>query len=184
MLKTDEVLIAETKDGSLEAFNQLMQNHQDEVFRIAHSFTRNTDAALDVSQNVFLKAYENLGKFRGSSTFKTWLLRIAWNESMNWVKMNKKHQTHMEIGDLDIGAEQKADRDVETVEDKTMLLRSLYDLNTRYRLAVILRYFENYAIRDIAAILNCSDGVVKNMLFRSLQKMKQTLKKSEVGDYQ
>jgi len=182
--KTDDMLIAETKEGSYEAFDQLMKNHQEEVYRVAYSFTRNVDCALDVSQNVFLKAYENLNSFKGASTFKTWLLRISWNESMNWIKKNKKHQMHREVEDLEIGSDQITDREVESREDKVMLLRGLFNLNTRYRLAVVLRYFENYSISDIAVILNCSEGVVKNMLFRSLQKMKQLLKKSEVGDYQ
>ena len=66
-------------------------------------------------------------------------------------------------------------------ENKTVLLRSLYELNTRYRLAVVLRYFENYSIREIASALSCSEGVVKNMLFRSLQKLKIYLKANEFG---
>jgi len=60
-----------------------------------------------------------------------------------------------------------------------LLLRCLYDLNTKYRLAVVLRYFENYSIREIAATLKCSEGVVKNMLFRSLQKLKSMIKIDE-----
>lgn len=179
--KTDDMLIAEIKDGSFAAFDQLMKNYEYEVYRVAYSFTRDIDSALDVSQNVFLKTYENLNTFRGSSTFKTWLLRIAWNESMNWIKKNKHLRMHQNFDDLDISSDQNTELDVLAVENKVMLLRSLYGLNTRYRLAVVLRYFENYAIRDIAVILNCSEGVVKNILFRSLQKMKQALLKSEVG---
>ncbi len=184
MQKTDDMLIAEVKDGSHEAFDHLMQKHQTEVYRIAFSFTRNVDSALDVSQNVFLKAYENLNTFKGSSAFKTWLLRIAWNESMNWIKKNKKHQMHQEVDEMVIGSDQNTDADLELREDKVMLLRSLYDLNTRHRLAVVLRYFENYSIHDIAVILNCSEGVVKSILFRSLQKMKHMLHKSEIRDIQ
>ena len=68
------------------------------------------------------------------------------------------------------------------LENKTILLRSLYDLNTKYRLAIVLRYFENYSIRDIAETLNCSEGVVKNMLHRSLQKLKKYLTMTEIGE--
>jgi RNA polymerase sigma-70 factor (ECF subfamily) len=64
-------------------------------------------------------------------------------------------------------------------EKKLMLLRSLYDLNTKYRVAVVLRYFENYSISDIADTLKCSEGVVKNMLFRSLKKLKKQLQQTD-----
>lgn len=184
MQKTDDMLVAEIKDGSLDAFDLLMKKYEEEVYRVAYGFARDTDSALDISQNVFIKVFENLNSFKGSSAFKTWLIRIAWNESMNWIKRNKRHQMHQELEATQISAVHKPDAEVEFTEDKVMLLRSLYDLNTRYRLAVVLRYFENYSLRDIGAILNCSEGVVKNMLFRSLQKMKQTLKTSEIGEIQ
>jgi RNA polymerase sigma factor (sigma-70 family) len=69
-------------------------------------------------------------------------------------------------------------------ENRTLLLHSLYELNTRHRLAVVLRYFENYSIKDIAEVLHCSDGLVKNILFRSLQKMKNNLQQTFAGEYQ
>ncbi len=184
MQKTDDMLVTETKDGSLEAFDLLMQKYEAEVYRVAYSYTRDTDSAMDISQNVFIKVFENLNSFRRSSTFKTWLIRIAWNESRNWIKRNKRHLMHQDVEATQISTVHKPDAEMESTEDKIMLLRSLYNLNTRYRLAVVLRYFENYSLRDIAAILDCSEGVVKNMLFRSLQKMKQTLKKSEIGEIQ
>lgn len=184
MQKPDDMLILEIKDGSLEAFDQLMQNHQGEVYRVAYGYTKNSDSALDISQNVFLKAYENLNAFKGSSTFRTWLIRITSNESMNWIRKHKRHQMHEGVEEMEIRAEDMTGNDLESSENKLALLRSLYDLNTRYRLAVILRYFENYSIREIASILNCSEGVVKNMLFRSLQKMKQILGKTGIGEVQ
>ena len=144
MQKTDDMLISEVKDGSYEAFDQLMKNHQKEVYRVAYSFARNSDSALDISQNVFLKAYEHLQTFRGNSAFKTWLLRITWNESMNWIKKNKKHQSFEPVKDQISGTGSNADNDMIEGENKLLLLRSMYGLNTRYRLAVVLRYFENY----------------------------------------
>jgi RNA polymerase sigma-70 factor (ECF subfamily) len=69
-------------------------------------------------------------------------------------------------------------------ENRALLLHSLYGLNTRYRLAVVLRYFENYTIKEIAEVLRCSEGMVKNILFRSLQKMKTNLQPTFAGDYQ
>lgn len=180
MQKTDDMLISEIRDGRLEAFDELMQQHQGQVYHVAYSYVKNEDQALDITQNVFLKVYENLHKFHGRSQFKTWLLRIAYNESNNWVKKNRRN---MNVNNPDIFAstdDQESNFLVQ--ENRVQMLRCLYELNTRYRLAVILRYFENYSVREIATVLKCSEGVVKNMLFRSMQQLKNTMQKEQKED--
>ena len=170
-------LIQEVQNGSLEAFDQLMQNYQPLVYRMAYSFAKNTDSAMDISQNVFLKVYQNIDRFRGDSQLKTWISRIAFNESQNWIK---KHKRHLPIDEIESPSDPpQQEGELMTKENRIQLLRCLYDLNTKHRIAVVLRYFENYSIREIAATLNCSEGVVKNMLFRSLQKLKGMIRIEE-----
>ncbi len=176
---TESDLITDVRTGSEESFDQLMQNYQSHVFKVARTFTKDSESALDISQDVFIKVYKNLSTFRGESQFKTWLTRIAFNESQNWLKKNKKHII-MENINPNTGQVDHEDKTL-AEENKTILLRSLYELNTKYRLAVVLRYFENYSIREIASVLKCSEGVVKNMLFRSLQKLRIYLKAKEFG---
>jgi RNA polymerase sigma-70 factor (ECF subfamily) len=178
---TESELINDVRNGSESSFDQLMQNYQSHVYNVAFSYTKDQENALDIAQNVFYKAYKNLNSFRGDSQFKTWLTRIAYNESQNWVKKNKRH-VNMEALATHSNSVSQED-DLLANENKTLLLRSLYQLNTRYRLAVILRYYENYSIREIAHTLNCSEGVVKSMLFRSIQKLKIYLKDHEFGVY-
>lgn len=176
---TETELINNIRTGSEESFDQLMQMYQTHVYNVAFSYTKSSESAMDISQDVFMKVYKNLARFRGESQFKTWLTRIAYNESYNWSKKNKKYMQMENLNDFDGSMEQKDE--VLAEENRTILLRSLYELNTRYRLAVVLRYFENYSIREIATVLECSEGVVKNMLFRSLQKLKHYLKANEFG---
>lgn len=176
---TESDLINNVRAGSEESFDQLMQSFQSHVYNVAFSFTKNPDSAMDISQDVFIKVYKNLSSFRGESQLKTWLTRIAFNESQNWLKKNKRHINMENI--TDNPGQVGNDDEAMAQENKTVLLRSLYELNTRYRLAVVLRYFENYSIREIASALSCSEGVVKNMLFRSLQKLKIYLKANEFG---
>ncbi len=186
MGKTDEMLIEEIRDGDKKSFDELMQKYQQQVYHIAYSYTKTSAGAMDITQNIFIKIYENLSKFRGESQFNTWLMRISYNESQNWVKKNRKHMVVENFDD-------NSDQDPEAItqedeylasENRTLLLRSLYDLNTKYRLAVILRYFENYSIMDIAGALDCSEGVVKNMLFRSLEKLRSKLNLTDFGENQ
>ncbi len=178
-MKTDDMLIDEIKNGQQASYDELMQRHQSHVYNIAYNFTRSSDDAMDLSQTIFLKAYENLGKFRRESQFKTWLMRITYNEGQNWLRKNKKNVLHEDIdtsndGSFSISPSQEDE--FLASENKALLIRCLYELNTKYRLAVILKYFENYSIKEISETLNCSEGVVKNMLFRSLQKLR-----SEIG---
>ena len=184
MEKSDEMLVKEVKNGQLESYDELMQKHQQQVYRIAYSFAKTEQGSMDITQNIFLKAYENIARFREESQFKTWLTRISFNEGQNWIKKNKRYLAHEDlIGHLDNASSPVTQEDEYLAfENKTILLRSLYELNTKYRLAIILRYFENYSIKDIAETLNCSEGVVKNMLYRSLQKLKKYLSTIEFGD--
>jgi len=178
------MLITEIKEGQLQSYDELMQRHQQRVYHIAYSFTKSEQEALDITQNIFLKAYENLDRFREESQFKTWLTRISLNEGHNWIKKNKKHLMHDKInGHInEVTSPVTQEDEYLALENRTILLRSLFELNTKYRLAIVLRYFEDYSIHDIAQTLNCSEGVVKNMLYRSLQKLKNYLGKTEFGE--
>ncbi len=175
--RTDEMLIEEIKNGNSESFDELMQVHQRKVYQIAFSYAKSSQEAMDITQNIFLKVYKNVKQFRGDSQFKTWLMRITYNEGQNWVKKNRRHIVNENMYKQPAESASLDTQEDEYIasENKTVLLRSLYELNTKYRLAVILRYFENYSIREIADTLNCSEGVVKNILFRSLQKLKTIL---------
>jgi len=183
-VKSDDMLVDEIKNGNQASYDELMQKHQNHVYHIAYSFTRSPDDAMDLLQTIFLKAYENLKKFRRESQFKTWLMRITYNEGQNWVRKNKKKFLHEEIVSANTsstGLIPSHEDEYLASENKALLLRCLYDLNTKYRLAVVLKYYENYSIKEIADTLNCSEGVVKNMLFRSLQKLRSKLKQIDIG---
>ncbi len=179
---TDETLIDETRAGSHVAFEQLMKRYERLVFRVAYSWARQSESAFDISQNVFLKAYCRLDGYRGTGSFKGWLLRITNNESSNWLRQNRRHSDHEELTPANAPMCQPAQ---ETTllgqENQQLLLDQLADLNPRQRQAVSLRYFEGLPIREIAGALDCSEGVVKSILFRSIKKLRDrlTLRRSE-----
>lgn len=177
MEKPDNELINETLAGNLQSFDSLMIRYQEFVYSIAYGFGKTKENSLDITQDIFLKVYKKMNTFKENSTFKTWLGKVAYNEGVNWSKKNKKFLHHDDAEDLksEIAEFHNQEDQMLVSENKTLLLRSLFELNTKYRLAVVLRYFENLSIKEIAKSLNCSEGVVKNMLFRSIQKLKHTL---------
>ncbi len=177
-MHNDFDLIQKTIDGDLTAYDKLMQHYERLVYKISYGFGKNKENALDITQNVFIKSYQKLASFKGKSSFKSWLVRISYNEGVNWVRSNQKYSNQENIDDhLELPSLAFSNEDEYLAKaNKSQLIHCLYDLNTRYRLAVVLRYFEDMPIKEIAKTLQCSEGVVKNMLFRSLRKLKEKLK--------
>ena len=155
MDKTDIDLVHETVAGNMQSYDTLMTRYQEFVYMIAFNFGKTKENALDISQEVFLKVYKKLNTFKENSTFKTWISKVAYNESVNWSKKNKKYLQQDEISNIKINpaSNQNPEEELLIEENRALLLRCLFDLNTRYRLAVVLRYFENMPIKDIAASL-------------------------------
>jgi len=173
---SDQVLVRESRSGATVAFERLMARHERGVFHIAFSYTGDRESALDVTQNVFLKVHRKLDLLKEESQFKTWLFRIAVNESINWLRSQKRHLGHEELMEEALVEPGPAQDDlVERVEKRELLKRGLTYLGPRHRLAVVLRYFDEMSIREIAHCLQCSQGMVKNILFRSLRKMRARL---------
>ncbi len=177
MESLDELLIEKTLVGSLECFDVLMQRYQRDVFAVARGYTDSIDDALDICQNTFLKAYRKLETFAGRSSFRTWLTSIASREGLNWVRTrSRKAPATMSEDRL---AQFPSGDDQETAlleaERRQLVIEHLHVLNPRSRMAVILRYFREMPVSEIAAVLDCSEGVARNMLFRSVRKLRDAV---------
>src|SRR5436309_338214 len=159
-----------------------MERYQKLVYKIALSYGWGREHALDITQNVFLKAYQNLGSLRAEDRFKSWVARITCHESVNWIRKHKKHLHHEEVEGCVIPAGgPNQEEELLGKESREILHRSLHCLNPRHRLVVTLRYFEAMSIHDIASVLGRSEGLVKNMLFRSLGGLKDNLDRNQTG---
>jgi RNA polymerase sigma-70 factor (ECF subfamily) len=180
---SDQELIRQVINGSLESYDQLMERYQRLVFRIAYGFGRNKQNSMDITQNVFLKAYENLASFKGKGSFKAWIAKIAYNEGINWSKKNRPYEQSAILDEFLMNQSDRITQEDEVLarEHKAQLLKTLFSLNTRYRLAVVLRYFNEMPIKEISGVLKCSEGVVKSMLHRSLRQLKENLKEIPPG---
>lgn len=168
----DLELIERILTGAEEEFDELMQRHEALVYRIAYSCTRSPDDALDVAQNVFLKAFQKLSSFRGESSFKSWIGRIAHNESLNWIRKHRRETLLAELPEQAAQGRTTQERRLALREQRDLLESSLERLNPRYRLTLALRYFEGLSLREIAETQDCSIGMVKITIFRSLRQLR------------
>jgi RNA polymerase sigma-70 factor (ECF subfamily) len=176
--QSDLVLIQETISGAMSSFDQLMHRYERLVFKIAYSFGGSRENALDITQTVFLKVFDKLSTFRTEASFKTWLLRITYNEGINWVR-SPRHREELcdDLGPASAASPLEAvqESDLLLREQRRMIGRGLQSLNERYRTAILLRYVHEMPIREIAGALQCSENMTKNILFRGIRSLRKTL---------
>jgi RNA polymerase sigma-70 factor, ECF subfamily len=171
----EDELLALLVDGDLDAFDTVMRRYQRLIYTVAYGFVRHREAALDVTQNVFLKAFRHRGTLRAGSNLKAWLTRIAYHESLNWRRGNRRHQEgHRDLDHLEVEPAAAADPEGEAIgrERAAALDRALLELHPRYRLALALRYRRGEPIRSIAESLACSEGAAKTLLSRALSQLR------------
>jgi RNA polymerase sigma-70 factor (ECF subfamily) len=184
VLMSDDALVDEIHSGSVLAFGVLMKRYERLVYRIAFDYAKNPDCAMDITQNVFLKAHKNLNTYSGSGAFKAWLMRITYNESVSWFRQQKNERVTDELTPVNMPVLRAVQVDeVARQEYQDIILSELEKLSSKQRLAVSLRYFEEFSLREIATVFNSSEGSVKSILFRSLEKLRNTTTFQRRRDY-
>jgi RNA polymerase sigma-70 factor (ECF subfamily) len=176
---SDRELANEIRSGSSVAFEQLMRRYSRLAYKVAYGFLGDVENAMDVTQTTFLKVHERLDSWRGDGDLKNWIARIAANESLNLVRSQQRQPTGPIEDDLFLQSDPTQEQGIDAIESRQALHRSLESLNPRQRLAVILRYFRGMSPRQISTVLECSEGQTRNILFRSLRKLRSELIASE-----
>ena len=181
--KPDQVLVEQSQAGYSEAFGLLTKKYQRKVYEIAYRFTQNVDEASDLSQEIFVKAYRALSNFESSSTFYTWLYRIAHNAGIDYTRRRKTRPEHLFSdefpNDQQLLHPQVTDRQVastaEASEIQDQIKQAIAKLSPRQRQVFVLRYYQDLPLREIGEILGLRIGTVKAQLFNSIRKLRQLL---------
>lgn len=168
----EKQLVRLAQEGSPAAFEELVTKYQPKVFSMALSFTRNREAADDLAQEVFLKAYLALPRFHGKSEFGTWLYRISVNHIKDYLrKKGRAKEVSLddvpEISFSDRERTEKAQLESETEARRTLVQRFVQGLPEKYRVIVTLRDIQGLAYEDISRILRLSPGTVDSRLHRA-----------------
>ena len=172
----DLQLVQRARSDRRAGFDPLMQRYERLVYKVCSLYGPTRDDTLDITQNVFLKVYKNLASVKSEGMFKPWLLRITYNESINWLRKRKVHEEFEELGEHDHAAENvNQEMRVLRKENQGLVLKGLQALNPKYKLAVSLRYAEGMRIREIADVMECSEGMVKSLLFRGVRQIRNNV---------
>jgi RNA polymerase sigma-70 factor (ECF subfamily) len=172
--KPDELLVEEFNNGKSENFGILFQKHQKSIFNLCYRMLGNYEEAEDTAQEIFIKAYENLIKFRGDSSFKTWIYRIATTTCIDVLRKRKSLWNYLtKLMDYkSVNTERENDH-----LEKEWIQEVLKTLPPNQRLLLVLRYIQGFSNVEIGKILNCSEDSLKVKLFRARENFKEKSKK-------
>lgn len=163
-------LIAKAKQGDVDAFCELASSHRRTVLYTAIRFCGNASDAEDITQEVFLNAYRSIGRFRGDSSFQTWLRRILVNSFLNRRRSKGAPTTVIPEDQLaGRGAERTAFNHVMVQQ----VLRRLDGMTDRQRLMFIMKHQEGHTCEEIADYFGTSVGTVKKTLFRVVEQLRR-----------
>jgi RNA polymerase sigma-70 factor, ECF subfamily len=182
----DHRLISSLQAGDEIAYEQLIDRFQSPVYNLAYRLLNDQADASDVAQEVFLKIFRNVGSFRGDSSLRTWVYRIAVNESHNrrrWLFRHRRGETGIEDNFEDSESREKPLMDSgETPFDFTvnreaqvLLEEALAAINPVFRAAMVLREIEDMSYEEIADILQVSIGTVKSRIVRGREALRRNL---------
>jgi RNA polymerase sigma-70 factor (ECF subfamily) len=176
-------LIRRAQADDANAFCSLAERYARRIYLLAFHYCRNTQDAEDLSQEVWLRAYQALRGFRADSSFYTWLRRITINAFLNHQRTSTfRHQgqtTIVELIDSDSETAYEArSASAETVYTKVLfetVMTALGELTPSQRLMFLLRHYEGMSYDEIAAAMNCSAGTVKKGVSRAIAKLRAKL---------
>lgn len=181
MAPTDRELMQRLGAGDREALAPLMERHSRRVYRIALSYLRDPDDALDAVQDTFVKAFEHAARWDPRAEVAPWLMRIAVNHSIDRYRRGKRraiHHTPLIDGDHDerIAAEDVSpEQRAEGRELGEKIERALETLPEGHRAVFVLRHYDGMSLEEIASTLKLSLGTVKSSLHRALHRLRERL---------
>lgn len=185
----DQNLVARFKAGDQSAFDEMVARYWGRIYAMVNQLLRNSQDAEEVTQDAFIRAHRGLEKFRGDSSFSTWLYQIATNLARNryWYWWRRKRDKSISF-DQPIGSDTETTlaevfpAEVETPEDATVtqefvdrVAEAMDLLTEKHREILILRNVQNLAYEEIAEILQISIGTVKSRIARARENLREKL---------
>lgn len=180
---SDDELVSRTLEGDDEAFGAIVERYQRPVFRVARSIVRDEMEADTITQDVFIKAYYNLGKFEQRAGLETWLTRIAINRSRDSLRRRRRwlglvvpaRDGNSTVETEPIDDRPDAERFVLSREIGRAIDRAMDRLSPQQRTILALRHFEQMSLEEIASSLGLRPGTARAHLFRAVHKLRDEL---------
>ncbi|MDD4571396.1 MAG: sigma-70 family RNA polymerase sigma factor [Clostridia bacterium] len=165
---------AATNQAKYEFFVDFIMENKDKFYRLAFCYAKTSDGAMDIVQDAIAKALKNIGSLREPAYIKTWFYRIVVNESLQYLRSNKKLvavEDGFATNDTDFEGEDNLSC------TKLDLYKAISNLTPKLKTVIVLRYFEDCKIQEIAKITNTNENTVKSRLRLALEQLQKCYKK-------
>jgi RNA polymerase sigma-70 factor (ECF subfamily) len=172
--EADNSIVERYLAGDMTAFDELMIRYERQVYRVCYRFVNNRDDAMDLTQEVFIKAFEHLANFRRESSMKTWLYRIAMNHCINHVKKNARE--FVEIKENIGSTRASVHSDMEEREQREQFRTLVQRLPPKQKAILEMRIHEQLSYEEIATMSGRSISTIKASVFFALEKLRKLVK--------
>lgn len=182
----DWIVVQKVQAGNVGAYDALVQKYREKIFAVIYNMTSNREDASDLTQETFIKAFQAIARFKGKSSFFTWIYRIAINATMTFLKKrNRRRYISYEKIDEEVSsseifesltAKNKTEKGALLQELQEKLNDSLQKLSPKHRTVVVLHEIEGLDHAQIAEITNASIGTVRSRLHYAKQQLQSYLK--------
>jgi RNA polymerase sigma-70 factor (ECF subfamily) len=181
-------LVKRCQKGDSGAFDELVIRYRTRVFGMVYNMVHNEQDAWDLAQDSFLKAWKSIGRFRGKSSFYTWLYRIVMNVTIDWVRKKQIKGSGAEFDDaiqlkeIDPASKTVPKQDalpsekMEQGEIRAQIDRAIAQLSPEHRAVILMKEIEDMQYNEIAEALDCSIGTVMSRLFYARKKLQNLLR--------
>jgi RNA polymerase sigma-70 factor (ECF subfamily) len=178
----DLEIVSSVLQGNTAYFKKLVEKYQNTIYRLSRSYLGNIEEAEDATQEIFLRAFKSLSRFRLEKRFLTWLYTIAVNQlKTRYARLLRFNTRKRELDHEPVSLGNSPELITEQREVKREINRAVAGLPQTLKEIVLLYYFEEMNVTEIAEILDISQENVKSRLFRARKKLRMILEKSATG---
>jgi RNA polymerase sigma-70 factor (ECF subfamily) len=175
---SDEEIVEQVLSGEKELFGMLIDRYQRPIYNLMHRYAHNDDEAADLTQDVFVRAFDKLWSLRADGRFFSWLYGLAINHAKDWTRKNNRRNSQLHIIeqaalDHDDGMNQNIG--VEDQEDAHFLQQALLKIRDHTREILILRYRHGCSIKEVASTFNLNESAVKMRIKRGLEQLRDLI---------
>jgi len=177
----ETALIQRLKQGDEEAFEQIFRRYQKRVYNVAYRMISNRETAEDMTQEVFLRVFQKIRKFKGKSSFSTWLYRLTVNLCLDHLRKRNAHPTESleDIEEKALVYGKTPEDDVILEERREAVQRIISSLPDKLRAIIILREIEGLSYKELAEAMNCSMGRVKSLLYEARMELRRRIERNK-----
>jgi len=172
----EQTLIERAKKEDASAFREIVKSHKGHIAATVRGMLGNVPEAEDVGQEVFIRFFKSIHNFKGLSSLKTYLTRIAINLSLNELQKRKQQYKHFEKGTTaDLKVSQKVVSNEQQNDVKQLINMALEYLDPKFRTVLVLRSIQGYSTKETAALMNIPLGTVLSRLNTGQKKLKEVI---------